>query len=80
MIATAINIKTCSGDCHLFCEPDGFIAEGLIVYLKQEFKDEYPWIEEIGVKALNWDIKTLNIDDVFEDIYNELDKLAEEGE
>ena len=75
MIATAISVKTCSGDSYLFCEPDGFIAEGLVVFLKQEFEDEYQWIEEVAVEALGWDIDTLSIDEVFDDIYK-----AESGE
>ena len=73
--ATALYIQTSSSDTYLFIEQDGFVAEGLIKYLREVFEDEYPWIEDIEVRALGWDIDTLDIEEVFTDIYAENDKI-----
>ena len=76
-IATAVYIRTSSGDESLFCEPDGFVAEGLIAFLRGEFEEEYPWIEHIHVQALGWEVGTLDMAEVFDDIYAEMDKIDE---
>ena len=69
-IATAIRVDMLTGASHLIIEPDGFISDGLIAYLQQEFKEDYLWISTIEVKALGWDIETLDLVEVYEDIYS----------
>jgi hypothetical protein len=73
-IATAIYVRTESGDGYLFCEEDGFTAEGLIKFLRDALYTEYAWIANFDIVALNWDEDTLDINAVWEDIQKELDK------
>lgn len=75
MLATAIYVRTESGDSDVFIQEDGFNAEGLTSYLRAVYGEEYPWISEIKLSALNWIPEEELINEVFEDIYIEMDKL-----
>ena len=73
-IATAISVTTQSGDSYLFCEDDGFSSDSLVKYLKDTLADEFIWIDRINVEAHGWDVNTLNIDEVLDVVYKEMDK------
>ena len=75
MVATAISIKTESGDDYLFLQEDGFSVESMIDFLKKELGDEYPWISSIHFATVGWNSSKLDISKVFANIYAEVDKL-----
>jgi len=74
--ATAISVRTTSGDSYLFCEEDGFNAESLTQFLKEQLDEEFPWINDIKIESHGWDKNTLKLSKVFGSIYEELDKIA----
>ncbi len=73
--ATAIAIGTSSNDHYYYCVEDGFSAESLVKFLKDKLGDEFPWINFLNVEPLNWDKSTLDIDEVFDEVYKEMDKI-----
>jgi len=74
-VATAVAVGTSSNDHYYYCVEDGFSAESLIKFLKDELGEEFPWISFLNVEPLNWDKSTLDINKVFNSIYTELDKI-----
>ncbi len=73
--ATAVSVRTESGDYYLWCEEDGFTSESLTKFLKEKLGDEFPWVNSIEIDALGWDKSTLSINKVFGAVYAELDKI-----
>ena len=71
MNATAINVTMLDGNEYLFCEDEGFSSESLVKFLKEQLGSEFEWIETIKAESHGWDITTLNLQEVLDEVYKE---------